>query len=724
MKMMTRLPFPAPSRLLLVGAVLLALSGCASVGRYPVQAPDVAASYGRGDATLNAPADDPRSSLDTPGRDIRQDSWWTGFGDERLNRLVAQALAANSDLAAAGLAVQRSRLQAGLASNALWPQPSSSGVSGNASRATDQADDWRRSYSTGVSLGWEVDLWGRLRTQRDIARWEAEASEEDRQNTALLVISDTITQYWNLAYLNQSIATGQANLERLERTRDLVQARFDAGAVSRLEVRQALQNLQSQRSSQSALEQQRVEVRNALTVLLDGTPWPQQDEPQDLLGARSPGINEGLPAELLGRRPDLRAAELRLRNSLKTIKVTATQYYPALSLTGSLGSSATSLGDVLRNPVATLGAGLSLPFLNLQRAQLDTDIAGTSYQIAATNFRKTLYTALSEVDNALSAREQLARQVAASQASYDEAVEVERAQEVRYRVGATDLRTWLEAQQTRRDAELSLAHGLEQADAGGNGDVQALDLARHRDLDQAIAVLAGQAAQAIGLATQHQGNVALQVQLVQRRSGFAGQAVDPHALLLQVLQATRQVGHRHHRDQIGGTGRSLAHGRVHRGRLVLGDDHGSGACGSRRAQASAKVVRVLHFVQHQQQGLALGCGDQAFQLVLAVGAGGGIARGHALVAYRTADTVQRLAVHLAHVDALAAGVFLDLGQARVLRTGLDQHFADVLGVVLDGGGDGVDADDPLAVLAHAGGDRKGGGYGRASAGRALRRGPC
>jgi outer membrane protein TolC len=114
--------------------------------------------------------------------------------------------------------------------------------------------------------------------------------------------------------------------------------------------------------------------------------------------------------------------------------VTATQYYPALSLTGSLGSSATSLGDVLRNPVATLGAGLSLPFLNLQRAQLDTDIAGTAYQIAATNFRKTLYTALSEVDNALSAREQLARQVAASQASYDEAVEVERAQEVRYRV--------------------------------------------------------------------------------------------------------------------------------------------------------------------------------------------------------------------------------------------------------------------------------------------------
>ena len=108
MKTMPMLPFPAPSRLLLAGAVLMALSGCASVGRYPVADPDVAAAYGRGNAALNAPVDAPRSSLDTPARDIREDVWWSGFGDERLDRLVARALAANSDLAAAGLAVQLS----------------------------------------------------------------------------------------------------------------------------------------------------------------------------------------------------------------------------------------------------------------------------------------------------------------------------------------------------------------------------------------------------------------------------------------------------------------------------------------------------------------------------------------------------------------------------------------------------------------------------------------
>lgn len=448
-----------PCRLLLASALLASLAGCASVGRYPVPPATVPSSYGTHGSSLGPAGDLPRSSLEQPRADVRADRWWSGFGDPRLDRLVARVLEANNDLAVAGLNIQRARLQAGLASNALLPQPSLSGISASTSRAIDRGDDWQRSgdYSTGVSLQWEVDLWGRLRTQRDIAAWSAQASEEDLQNTALIVIGDAANYYWNLGYLNQSIAAGRADLERLQRTLELVQARNDAGAASGMEVRQARQSLEAQRSSQSALEQRRVEARNALTVLLDGQPWPQADEPQDLDGARSPAIGAGLPADLLARRPDLRAAELRLRNSLKQIHVTATSYYPTLSLTGGVGTSGPSLGDVLRNPVATLGAGLALPFLNLQRAQLDTDLAGTDYQIAATGFRTTLHAALAEVDNALSAREQLAVQVAASQASFDEAVAVERAEEVRYRVGATDLRTWLQAQQTRRQAELALA---------------------------------------------------------------------------------------------------------------------------------------------------------------------------------------------------------------------------------------------------------------------------
>lgn len=441
-------------------AVALFLSGCASVGRYPVQDVTVPAVWGHGDSTRNLPVQTPRSGLTTAAAiDPARDAWWQGFGDPRLDRLVTRALATNTDLTVAALRVQQARLQAGLADNALLPQPSLSATSYSRSRPLDRSADWQRNgdLGTGVAVSWEVDLWGRLRTQRDIARDAAQASAEDRQATQLVVVADATTYYWRLAYLNQSIAAGVQDLVQAERTLELVQARFDAGAAAGLEVRQARQSLQARRASQSALEQQRVETRNALTVLLDGTPWPLADEPANLDGLQMPTVAEGLPADLLARRPDLRAAELRLRNSLKQIRVTATSYYPSLSLTGAIGTSGPTLGDILRNPVATLGAGLALPFLNLQAAQLNTDLAGTDYQIAATQFRDTLHTALSEVDNALSAREQLALQVAASQASYDEAVQVERAQEVRYRVGATDLRTWLEAQATRRAAELSLA---------------------------------------------------------------------------------------------------------------------------------------------------------------------------------------------------------------------------------------------------------------------------
>ncbi len=448
---------PLPLRAALLPLALAAtLCGCVSSGGYRAAPLAVPVQYAAG-GDAGVPARTlPATPARYPAHDLAADAWWRGFGDARLDGLVQQALAVNADLAAAGLRLRQARLQAGLAETDLWPSASGS-VSAAGSRALDRHDEVTRSQAASVSLSWEIDLWGKLRAQRDVARWEAEATDQDRESTVLALVGEVCNQYWQLGYLNQSIAAGEQNLARLQRTLQLVQHQFEAGAVSRLEVREAEQNLESERTAQSQLLQQRVEARTALTVLLDGTPWPQADEPQDLDAARSPALAAGVPAELLARRPDLRAAELRLRGSLADIKATATSYYPALSLTGSVGASSTALSDVLKHPVASLGAGLTLPFLNLSQARLQTRIAGTSYEIAASEFRTTLYTALGEVDNALSARMQLAAQVASAQKSFDAARDVERMYEVRYRSGATDLRTWLDAQQTRRSAELALA---------------------------------------------------------------------------------------------------------------------------------------------------------------------------------------------------------------------------------------------------------------------------
>lgn len=432
------------------------LAGCATSTQHPrVKAIEVPAQYGFGDSERNTPSqvlDTRRDSTASAARD----EWWKQFGGPRLDRLVGRVLDANTDLASAGLRLQQARLRAGLARNELWPQPDASISAGYNKPLNGDASGTRTNgVTTGVS--YVLDLWGTLRAQRDVAAWEAQATEEDLQATRLALIAETADLYWTLAFLNQRIQAGAESLARLERTLQLVRTQFNAGAVSRLELREAEQQLQSQIAAQSQLAQQRVELRNALTVLLDGTPWPQDDEPQTLAEARIPEIHAGVPAELLARRPDLRAAELRLRGALANIGITATSYYPSINLTGSVSGSSSALSDVLTNPVATLGAGLSLPFLRWNEMSLNVDIASTEYEIAANDFRKTLYTALMEVDNALSARVELGKQADASRASLDAAIEVERLYEVRYAAGATSLRTWLDAQETRRNAEIAFS---------------------------------------------------------------------------------------------------------------------------------------------------------------------------------------------------------------------------------------------------------------------------
>jgi len=452
--------FKSFSPLVISISIVLGLSSCASKpSTNPVADLQVAAQFGRGDPSLNAPQQAVDLRVNRPGTDILSQAWWQGFEDPGLNRLIEQVLARNTDLVNAGLRLERARIQAGQTRDALWPvEGVSASISSNGSRRIDQGDNWTQNdrSAASFSVSWEADLWGKLRGQRDIARWEAQASAEDLQATLLLLIVQSCERYWQLAYLNQSIATSEANLQRLERTAQLVQSRFNAGTATSLEIRQSQQSIHSQRSSLAGLQQQRIEARNALAILLDGQPWPLEDEPQNLQTTRSPEVAEGLPVELLARRPDLRAAELRLRQSLARLKISATNYYPRLRLTGSVGTSSSELGHVLSNPTAALGAGLELPFLNIREIRRNLKTSDIDYQLAANSFRRTLYTALFEVDNALSSREHLAQQVAASQASLEEAGHIMQIQESRYRNGVTDLRTWLDAQQTYRNAELSL----------------------------------------------------------------------------------------------------------------------------------------------------------------------------------------------------------------------------------------------------------------------------
>ncbi|CAM4278978.1 efflux transporter outer membrane subunit [Bordetella muralis] len=381
--------------------------------------------------------------------------WWRNFNDPTLERLIDQALERNNDLAAAALRVQQARLQAGLARSDQFPT-----LDGeiDLSRQRNLRGDRQilRSNRANLSVSYELDLWDRLQAQRDAAEWEAAATEQDRASAALSLVGTTATLYWQTAFLNQRLASAADSIAYAQRTLELVQSQYDAGGASALEVAEARQNLASQQAARTELAQQRVEDLNAMAILFDGPPDRIMADPLRLPPTTLPPVPAGVPADLLARRPDLRAAELRLREALAQTDATRASFYPPLVLTGSLGSSSTVLSNLLQNPVGTLGAGLTLPFLNWNQMRLNIRVSETEYELRVVEFRQALYQAMADVENALSGRTQLAARADLLQQSLAAARQAEDLYEVRYRSGAVSLRFWLDAQEKRRTAEIEL----------------------------------------------------------------------------------------------------------------------------------------------------------------------------------------------------------------------------------------------------------------------------
>lgn len=418
------------------------LSACGTLGRTAFQAPAVdiplkweTASTGQGIAAT------------TP--------WWHLFQDPDLNQVVEDALKRNNDLAVAAVKVQRAQLQAGLADTNRVPDISLSSNASGQNRLKHN-NNRSRSFSASLSLSYELDLWGKMSAVRDAAAWEAQATEQDRQAAALSLIGTTAELYWKTAYLKQRIANSQASIQYAEKTLSLTQSRFNAGAVSRLDVIQAEQNLASQKAEHTQLQQQLGETRHAMAILFDQSPQQPVFERSSLNGLIVPPVKSGLPVELLSRRPDLKAAELRLRSTLADVDQVRTSYYPTLTLTGSAGDSSDQLTKLLRDPVGTLGAGLVLPFIQFRTMKLNTRIAQTQYEEAVINFRQTLYKSLSEVEDALSAKVHYQEQGKQLEKSYALAKQAEQLTEIKYRAGKVPLQEWLDQQNTRRIAENTL----------------------------------------------------------------------------------------------------------------------------------------------------------------------------------------------------------------------------------------------------------------------------
>ncbi|TJZ73519.1 efflux transporter outer membrane subunit [Chitiniphilus eburneus] len=399
----------------------------------------------------------------TDGELASADAFWQAFDDPGLAALIARARASNADVASAVLRLKQAGYALEQAQLDRLPDVSASGrISANRDLRRDQS--LGESYNASLSMSYELDLWGRLADQESAARWRQGATAADLEGVRVSLEANTASLYWQLALNNAQVALAERDLDSARKTFALVESRYKAGTVSGLDIAQARRAVSQQESTLAASQQTRNATRRALALLFDVPPETGLDTTPTLPRANLPEVPAGLPSQLLARRPDLAASEARLKASFADNEAKRKSWLPTLSLTGSVGSSSSSLVDVLSNPVAALGAGLALPFIqwNEREVALKTDRA--DYELAVIAHRQTIYRALGEVEDALDARTRLTGDTARLVAQRDDAATAERLTGVRYRAGAVAFDTWLSAQDTLRAAERTLLqHDYERA---------------------------------------------------------------------------------------------------------------------------------------------------------------------------------------------------------------------------------------------------------------------
>ncbi|MGL5466698.1 MAG: efflux transporter outer membrane subunit [Shewanella sp.] len=420
------------------------LSGCGALMRSDFELP-----------ALQVPEQWQHTQVNDPvNGQVSLDPWWQKFNQPELNQLISQVLSSNNDLTIATLTLQKARLQAGLARDDLYPQLSSNNTA-SVNKPLEGGSS-SKAFKANLSVSYEVDLWGKVSANIDQAQWTALASVEDRESTAQSLVATTASLYWRIGYLHQRIELSNKSIEHSRQTLALTQRQYASGAVTELNVLESQRSLAGQEASHSQLLQQLVEAENALAILLNRAPGQVAAEIKQLPDSAVPEIGVGIPADVVGRRPDVKAALYQLRSALAGKDATYASYFPSLSLTGSVGESTSELKELLRNPVGSLGAGLVLPFLQWNQMQINNDLADIDYQTAIVNFRKTLYSAFEDVDNAISAKQQYAYQGEKLEQQFSAAAQAEAIYESQYRHGAIGIQNWIDAQENRRSAEAAL----------------------------------------------------------------------------------------------------------------------------------------------------------------------------------------------------------------------------------------------------------------------------
>jgi multidrug efflux system outer membrane protein len=420
----------------LAAALSAALAACGTVGS------DFVAPKG-----IEAPAF--RDSAAQQGESARLPAqWWTVFGDPALDTLEQRALRDNPNVKAAAQRLLQAQAQLGVTRASQLPSVNASAGVSNSRTSAESSQGIAfghraiegNNYAIGANFSYELDLWGRVRRVVEAADAQALAAQDDRDGVLLMLSGQVASAYWSLRGLDAELAILSNALATRRESQQLVEARFNAGLSNELDVSRARIERANAEADLHGVQRERNLVEHGLATLVGASPT----EPVALGtpgGAlpQPPAIPVGLPASLLGQRPDLAASVAGLKAANAQVGVAEGAFYPSLSLTGNFGYASESLGNLARGSARQFSFGplaLSLPVFDAGRNRANLALSKARYDEALANHEGRLLTALREVQDALSdvrerqqqgevqaqAQQAAARAVLVAQARYERGV--------------------------------------------------------------------------------------------------------------------------------------------------------------------------------------------------------------------------------------------------------------------------------------------------------------
>jgi multidrug efflux system outer membrane protein len=393
--------------------------------------------------------------------DTANTRWWELFDDPVLNQLIDTALKENKDVRIAAARVEEFAARVDIFRAGYFPQI---GYDGEATRNRVSREVYGsggvnerkyNNYSAGASLGWELDLWGRIRNSTEAARAELLAQEENRRAVILSLVSAVASTYVNLRQYDRQLEVSRETLASRAESLRLFELKRKGGVVSDLEVAMVRTEYEQAAAAIPPIERQIALTENALSILLGSNPRaiPRGKSIDALV---LPPVPEGVPSSLLTRRPDISASEQALIAANARIGVARAQYFPTISLTGLFGYASESLSDLLGNSanVWTLGGSAVGPIFSGGRISAELRASEAVQRQTLVGYLQTVQGAFRDVDDALvsvqKSREQLiveGRRVAALS-------DYARLARLRYDEGYTSYIDVLDAQNKLFDAQL------------------------------------------------------------------------------------------------------------------------------------------------------------------------------------------------------------------------------------------------------------------------------